>query len=622
MRYGKPFRLALAIPGFAMILSAAVTGTPFGSWSYMGATLVLLALLPVGGPAVPRGEQKPKPAPLLPAFQKPAAALLAVLLALSAAFAVWQGTSSTLVIAQDKTAVSSRSDGATIMIPDWSWTGSVEVELTGTPGAGADLWVDSGEIMHVVLTEASMTFTLEVPKPASYVYLRPDESNTVALSNIRIYSTVDWPRLLLWLCGLWGTLLALYAVYRRRLDLAALALITGVGLCYVFVKQITVPYGWDEPIHRTWTFAILGDMHKNISDYIAGARTWYLGYLPSAFGAWAARLLSLPKQWVWRMGNVASVIAYALLCMRAVHHAPRCRLTVLALAALPTCLYSAGSYTYDGVVIGCSLLFAATLAEYCERGTRLSVDETLRLIVPLTLASLTKPVYSLLLLLGFFLPEGCFRDRRERRLFRGALVFLMVWCELSLLMPGVYDNVSSGDTRIAGTDSAAQLAFITGHPLDFLAILLRYCLTGIPQCYLQVSLYHFGSYSGIPKLGLLLTAMLLLWCPLASAGEPEGRPLTAKRRVLLALISVLPMVVLAVTQYCVSSQVGSSSVDGVQNRYTLPLWLPMAWALLLPDGLRRRAARFTPAVELLTVAALGVSSMYAVYTIILPIWWL
>lgn len=403
----------------------------------------------------------------------------------------------------------------------------------------------------------------------------------------------------LWTCS-WCAALLLYLLTRRapRLDLACLTAVLCGGLMIVLTKPIINPYSWDEGQHRVLTVTLAG-LHQGdagFAGYLAGLNVWDAGYAPSSLGVLLGRVLGrFQGVQLYRCGLIAQVIFHAAASALAVRIAPRYKLTFAAAAMIPTLLFLSASFTYDVVVFDGILLGTALWLEEMESPERLlTAGRAMLLAGCFCLGTLAKVAYAPLILLLMMLPAGKFASRGRKWLFRGFVVLLMISEMISLLLPGPYDELMAGDKRFKGTDTAAQLASMAADPGAVLSMLGRYTLRRMAAFYGE-GMCNWAYVTDNFPWGKTLLGVLVLLCPLCTLGE-DGRQgvLTFSRRWKLFLLALAPMLILTVTQYVVSSEVGSYVIRGMQSRYAVPVEILLALSLALPEKWRRACRKGGP----------------------------
>lgn len=433
---------------------------------------------------------------------------------------------------------------------------------------------------------------------------------------------VHLPLLLFCLCLGWGIVWLGWELTRSqvRLHRVALALLLSGGLMLAMTKPALTITGYDEELHRLYVAAFSGQEAFDTADWLSAFNTWYFGYVPYAAGMRLGLSLGVGEGWALRLALMAGAAVYAALAALAVRHAPRMKLTFLAVAALPSCLMISANVSYDSTVIGCCLLGTALVLEELSCPDRLlSPNRAVTMTALLSLGTLPKPAYSLALLLLLLLPRSKFATRRRWGIFRLFVVAVLLLCLASMLL-GMYDEILPGDERMDNTDSAAQLRYIVTQPGAFLTMLGRYLATEFPLLFAFAGMTWniLGEYH---TLSVALLAALAFLCPLCTLEEQGPSPLTRSRRLTMAALSLLPLLGLVLTQYMVSSAVGMDTVDGMQPRYVLPVLVPLLLAVSPPDAFRQRCRPWGRAVAAAAVLLLMAATFLPAREIILGSIW-
>ena len=392
-------------------------------------------------------------------------------------------------------------------------------------------------------------------------------------------------RVIFWICLGLAVISCTLLLTRRyvRLGWLSFALLLPIGMMFVLCKPAVTNYLLDEAGHYEYVQIFADNIFRGQKELIHQFIHYNLAYLPLTLGMTLGNLLGLN---IYLSAAVCNMLCYAVMGALAVKHAPKYKLTFLAFSALPGCLFLASGFTYDGFIIACVLLGLSLMLEaWSDSHRRLSAGKAIALCLLLGAGTCAKPAYSVVLLLLWFLPADKFGSRQRRWIFRAFVVVLLIAC-LAGSLTGAYDGIRGGDERFDGTDSAAQLRYILANPWSFLKLLLGFEATNWTGMF-------FGCLSAMGYLGesawlnFALAGLLLLVCPFDGEGNHYQHPtLTARRRILMALVGLLPMLILTITQYLVSTPVGHDGIAGVQARYFLPVWPLLALAVMMPRKLR------------------------------------
>ena len=400
-----------------------------------------------------------------------------------------------------------------------------------------------------------------------------------------------------------AALVALAWLFTRKkvqLHWVTLVLILCGGIMIAVGKRPDQRLAWDTDTHRMWVYIFSTWEHYTLVDYLASFNTWFFSYVPYSLGLLLGKLLGLTESWALRLSFITGVMAYAGICTAAVKIAPRYKLSFMIAAVMPTCLYQASNISYDSMVMAGVLLGLAILVRELDDPTKpLSGAAALGMTVAITFGTLAKPVYSLALLLLWMLPESKFGSKARAWIFRIFVLILLIMCLYSCLL-GMYSEQIGGDYRMGEeVDSAAQIQFILENPLFFLREMGDFLVTNVPR-FMTLSASTWAHWGTCHTSSKLIPAMLWLLCPLCCFAEKRTSPLTWKRRAWLFVMALVPIVALMVTQYIVSTPVGSDSIAGMQGRYVIPVMPLLSLVFMLPQKLR---GRLEPAARWVALAA-------------------
>lgn len=448
------------------------------------------------------------------------------------------------------------------------------VILTGLLGLavcialGAGLLIDQGKpIIEFMESEPSILLTF----------------NSGAWINLPVFVFV--------LTLLWGVVAVGWEMQQDKICLHRLVLILVLlaGFMGVMCRPAMEFYGWDESTHRGFVYIFSGYEPYTLDEYLINFSTWFFGYMPYTLGVAAGNLLNLSEAAMLRMGSLTGIAVYAVMAALAVKYAPRYKVTFAFFALLPTCIALAGFHSYDATVIGYLLLGLALLLDEMDKPEKLlSGGKSLAMIFLFVIGTIAKPAYSLLLLLLWMLPVSKFSSKKRQTLFRLFVLLMLVMCLVSMTL-GTYDNVAGGDERMGDTDSAGQIAFVLSQPATFFQMFGNYLKSNALHLFTSIGAC-WGLLNSSAKVSQILVWALFLLCPLCSLQESTVQGLSGRRRIWMAVLAWLPLVALMVAQYIVSTPVGHHTIDGMQPRYTLPVMVTWALALMYPKKLRQLVA--------------------------------
>jgi uncharacterized membrane protein len=297
------------------------------------------------------------------------------------------------------------------------------------------------------------------------------------------------------------------------------------------------------------------------------------GYGPQMLAVRLGASLDWSVENIVRLGRILNAALALALFAWALTILPVGRIFLLLLALLPMTAASSASLGQDGLVLGaCAILIA--LGVRARKEGRWTPGALLLLGLFGTILALSKIVYLPLMGVALLpLPRGA----RSLPWFGWPLLLGLIAAALSALW--IRSNADFVVPMMAGiAPPAAQIAYVIGHPVDFLLTLERTLLFRSVPTFLTTFMF------GWMTIGPVVSAAWLSGLSLALAVVGSG-PAAAELRGLWrrwALVVILVVALAIVTAiYLAGSPLGAPQVQGLQGRYFLPL-LPLACLALMP----------------------------------------
>ena len=140
---------------------------------------------------------------------------------------------------------------------------------------------------------------------------------------------------------------------------------------------------------------------------------WSEGYFPLLYGAQAtgitaARLLGMGRVQMYVMGRLCNLLMYTAVIWFAIRRMPFFKTTMAAVALTPIALQLAASFTYDAFVISLCFLFIAVVLDLAYRKEKVSITDTIILVLLAALIAPAKAVYVVIVALGLIIPKEKF----------------------------------------------------------------------------------------------------------------------------------------------------------------------------------------------------------------------
>lgn len=327
--------------------------------------------------------------------------------------------------------------------------------------------------------------------------------------------------------------------------------------------------------------------------YNQGITSWRSGFpesknfwtIFSGLGFFIGRVLKLPYHWIWSLGRFFGLLAYAVIGYFAIRRLKSGKMILAAVLLIPTCIFLASTFSYDAGVISFTALGMSYLVrEWQEPEKKIEWKNAFIMIGAFFLGCLAKAIYFPVLLLPLFTRKSKFTDSKQRWLYMGLSVGALLILVASFAVPFLSSS-GGGDLR-GGEDvnSTGQAQYILSHPLEYTGILLNFLKEYLNPDGIKQFLTFFAYMGFAPNSIMYLMVMVAL-----AFTDRDGRDLdvpgkTGSRFLMLAILFGTVALV-ATSMYVSFTPVGSSSINGCQPRYLLPLFFP-AMMLVCPGKIR------------------------------------
>lgn len=306
-------------------------------------------------------------------------------------------------------------------------------------------------------------------------------------------------------------------------------------------------------------------------------------YIPAALGISLGRLLHLNTVGVLYLGRLLNLLVFVLLGTLAVRLAPFAKPMFFSVGTLLMTVHQGMSLSYDALINGLAFLFTALCLYLAyEKDIRFTGGVIGLCVTAALLAGAKAGVY--IFLVGLLLPVLRRKSMplKKRWLAAGAVVGSML---LALIVFNLAKVLAVAEETVS-PDQTMALSFAFAHPKAFLQMLINSFISlkswylgtmlGSSLCWLNMGTEYFY---------LIVTAILLVLSSMMQTGEKPALRRTDKGMLLAIVIaSVLALFLASLTW----TPIGSSTIQGIQGRYFLPL-LPLLMLVLRTPRIRVQA---------------------------------
>lgn len=303
---------------------------------------------------------------------------------------------------------------------------------------------------------------------------------------------------------------------------------------------------------------------RNISLQHVNDLRFAISYFFSALGISVGRILHFGFVKTYYLGRLFNLLAYVAMATVAIRKTPKLKELFLLVALLPICLQQASSYSYDMLIFGSSLMFAAWFIYLKDEQNEIHPRDIISMCIMVVLFSGVKLVYATLAAMMFIILTKKKDNAKKRKTawiigsIVGIEILFTMWYVQKLTFP-VTDRYHWAD--------AFQ------HPFQFLQVALATCMQNGGDWTLELLGQKLAGLSVvIPSITILGMGVLLI---LASARSRRNTVELTMLDNCVILFWGMCGVLLIVFAIWTDTAYGATIVSGMQGRYFIPYLIPM-----------------------------------------------
>ena len=307
-------------------------------------------------------------------------------------------------------------------------------------------------------------------------------------------------------------------------------------------------------------------------------------YAGMALGFKLGRLFKLDFATTLALAKYGNLILYIIIMFFAIRLAKSYQMLMTTIALLPNSIFIASQINYDVVVNAFLLLGAVILTnELLNPNEKLKPLNLFVMLSCFMMGSISKPIYIVIALMIVFLRKSKFHNRTQEIFLKLSILAIVGLMLYNIVKPIPFSGgerivtdslLYAGDKRTPGTSFMGQIQFILSSPLEYTKILLTSMGTMFYDYLIGrarfIGFAYLGAVSGIwTWLMILIGLFTTIFCV-----EQEKKQTIGKYYSFWNLLMIFGTSALIFTSLYISfNPVGDTSIEGVQGRYFIPLFL-------------------------------------------------
>ncbi|WP_158094981.1 DUF2142 domain-containing protein [Collinsella sp. An268] len=303
----------------------------------------------------------------------------------------------------------------------------------------------------------------------------------------------------------------------------------------------------------------------------------------SVLGIIIARILNLGAYPLFYLGRLLNAAQFVMLSYAAFKIIPTGKTIVASVSLLPMTLHLAASYSYDGGIIGLSMLLIALLLRAISNDKPFSIKEMISIGAVTALLAPCKILYTSITLLLFLIPKSRFRNVRDKYIFIISLILIAGVSIIGFRLAGIAGLASSStelDYRGIESGHFYSLGDVINNPIGTIALFFRTLLVNgdfYASTLVGGSLGWFQDSIAAPYFIVFLYYLLLLIGAQKCRNDCDDVQLPTK--VVMTSIFVLCIFGSMVSMFLGWTFTYEPIVMGVQGRYFLPVLIAALFAV-------------------------------------------
>lgn len=443
-----------------------------------------------------------------------------------------------------------------------------------------------------------------------YIYEENIEINDIEINNKITYNSSIYIIILLF--GISVFLIIKYKkIISKKIEYLFLIIVLVTGTSMIICTPLTTGIAWDDQIHFDHVYSLankyytiasielldpistnftmfntkqekeayknhLNEAHNIKTENRTNIRLTYkeIGYIGQSAVFAILEKINLSFSTILLTGKLVNLIIYALVIFFAIKKLPKGKYLMMVISLIPTAIFLASNYSYDPTVTAFLFLgISYFLYELLKKENKLDTKNIAISICSLIIASFPKAVYIPIILLLLILPSNKFKNKQEKKKFSLAIIIIFVLIMSTFVLPTLTTDVA-GDPRGGNTNVSNQLRLIIKQPLSFSEVFKDSAIiSGMRKMFGEEGLTSFAYYGIVEDCNIyfLILILLLFSINIENKKSEKNLYLTKNQKIWIIVLLTMIICLIWVALYLSFTPVASLGINGVQNRYFIPL---------------------------------------------------
>jgi uncharacterized membrane protein len=289
-----------------------------------------------------------------------------------------------------------------------------------------------------------------------------------------------------------------------------------------------------------------------------------LEYIPQTIGMLIGHILHLPMIITLYLARLCGLIVCIIILYFCLKYIPILKKPLFLLSCLPMTMQLFSGITYDGIIFCSSIAIITFVLHFIyNHEVKFKIPHFLLILLSCIILTAAKPVYFPVCLLLFFIPNACFKNKRQKII---CIISILLATATSFL---AWSSISTILEAQNGADSGAQIHYILNNPIRYTGILADNVLN-MPGAYLDKLGQLEWLDVSINEFYLFGTLIIFLALCFEERLNPNKNS-SYLYRWAVSIITAISTALIFTALYIQHTPTGQNVILGVQTRYLLPL---------------------------------------------------
>jgi len=446
-----------------------------------------------------------------------------------------------------------------------------------------------------------------------------------------------------------------FDLFKGKIEYLFLTSVLLIGTLFIILQPKTTSYSWDDQVHYSenyrlyeldgtteWTEASktmteinpfininTEEEMKLVDEYLDNADEIVMeeanspliqynqaGYLISGLTMKLSSILNLPFTLGIVITKFAMLITYALIMFYAIKIIPRGKRILSVVGLFPSLVFLSTQFSYDPPLIAGIALFIALFIDIIENNRKVDLKTSVILLLSIIIPCFIKAVYIPLILLLLFIPKDRFKVNKTKKIFKSGIIIIFILMMSTFILPTVTSTSSLGDLRGGNTSTSGQLQTIMNNPLGYINVLedtalkeFSNKLIGQPTV---ISYSYVDSMKETSNTNLYYLILIILIFVISTDSYYKNSEKQKYIKIFNIILNLGIIVLIWTAMYLAFTPVGELTINGVQNRYFIPLLFPLILITLSNNKIKCNIDN--KKYDSIIILLISIILLYSVYT--------